>query len=329
MKSNLKGLDDQLVRSVFVIGFDGYELPKQTADLLAGGLAGVTLFARNISDRVQLMELCASIREAALPSGLVPIIAVDQEGGRVQRLRRIGPLFDAARDQANPRDTGLHIGDELALLGFNTDYAPVLDVDSNPSNPIIGDRSFSCDPVVVASSAVAFHEGLAGAGIVGCGKHFPGHGDASADSHLDLPRIQISRETLATRELIPFKAAVGAGFRMMMTAHCLYPSIDPSLPATLSSHFIKPILRDSLGFDGVVISDDLGMKAIADRFGPDDVVRLGIGAGLDIFLHCGIEGEATQLMDSLFNQVDSGVIPVADVAAAAGRIRWLRSRFLR
>ncbi len=329
MKPDVDSLDDQLLASLFVTGFDGYELPRQTAELLGCGLAGVTLFRRNIADRIQLTELCLSIREAARPSGLVPIIAVDQEGGRVQRLRHVGRLYDAARDQDDPADAGRRIGAELALMGFNVDFAPVLDVDSNPANPIIGDRAFSADPEVVASSAVAFHGGLVSAGVMGCGKHFPGHGDASADSHLELPVIRAGLDTLQARELIPFTAAVEAGFKMLMTAHCLYPLVDANFPATLSPCFIKPILRGSMGFDGVVISDDLGMKAISDRFSPGDIVRLGVDAGLDIFLHCGIDGEALQLIEALRDQLDSGVIPECDVVAAAARIRTLRSRFLR
>jgi beta-N-acetylhexosaminidase len=313
------------IPELFVVGFDGFELPADIAVMLASGLAGVAIFRRNIRDRAQLTRLCSDIREAARPSGMVPIISVDQEGGRVQRLRDIGRLYPPMRGVVDAFEAGLSIGAELREIGFNVDFAPVLDTDTNPLNPIIGDRAFSDDPSVVAGCAVDFFRGLAAAGIAGCGKHFPGHGDASADSHLELPEICVGMETLARRELLPFEAAVKAGFGMMMTAHCLFPAIDAELPATLSERFIRPILRDRFGFRGVVISDDLGMKAIADRFGPDRVVELGVRAGVDIFLHCGIVGEACVLMSALDEAIRTGRVQVADAAASVSRVRAFRS----
>lgn len=310
---------------LFVIGFDGPELPADVAEKLRRGLAGVALFKRNILDRNQLAELCRSIRLAAQPSGLTPIIAVDQEGGRVQRLRDVGPRFPSMREVDDPLGAGEAIGRELALLGFNLDFAPVLDVDSNPRNPIIGDRSFSADPDVAAARATAFYKGLGSAGIAGCGKHFPGHGDASADSHLELPVIDVGPDVLAMRELKPFAAAVEAGFGMFMTAHCLFPSIDPDLPATLSPSFIRPLLRDRLHFDGVVITDDLGMKAISDRFPPRRIIELGVAAGVDLFLHCGTDGESEALMSSMEALVESGAIPVQGLEASIARVRRFRA----
>jgi beta-N-acetylhexosaminidase len=314
------------IYGLFVTGFDGYDLPDDTASLLARGLAGVTLFKRNIKDSAQVATLCRDIRSAAAPTGLVPIIAVDQEGGRVQRLRDIITLVPPMRQVAaggmdGVRQAGISTGHDLASLGFNLDFAPVLDVDSNPGNPIIGDRSFSSDPEVVSRCAVAFYEGLLSAGVAGCGKHFPGHGDASADSHLELPEINVNRKTIESRELLPFAAAVASGFGMIMTAHCLYPSVDPLLPATLSPQFIRPYLRDRLGFEGVVITDDLGMKAISDRFSPAQVITLGLEAGVDIFLHCGISGESQGLMQVFEDIVNSGVVGLDRIRESSGRIK--------
>jgi len=316
-------MDDIL--GLFVIGFDGQVLPSDVAEKLARGLAGVTLFKRNISDRLQVVELCRAIRVAAKPSGLSPIIAVDQEGGRVQRLRDIGPRFPAMREVVDPGAVGMAIGRELADLGFNLDFAPVLDVDSNPRNPIIGDRSFSADPDVAGAMATGFFQGLAVAGIAGCGKHFPGHGDASADSHLELPVIDADLEILMNRELKPFARAVQSGFKMFMTAHCLFPAIDPVHPATLSPAFIKPLLRGRLGFDGVVITDDLGMKAVSDRYPPDKVVELGVGAGIDLFLHCGVQGEAALLMSAMESLVASGTISFKELEISIARVRRFRA----
>lgn len=312
------------LNGMFVAGFDGTSLPKETAELLAEGLAGVALFARNIENARQVTALCRQIRHAASRAGVPPIIAVDQEGGRVQRLRGIVDSYPSMREVPDPFAAGKSIGADLARLGFNLDFAPVLDVDSNPQNPIIGDRSFSSDSEQAGSRAVEFYRGLAVSGIVGCGKHFPGHGDASADSHLELPVIDIDRQMLENRELVPFQAAVSAGFMMFMTAHCLYPAIDPKLPATLSRHFIKPFLREKLGFDGVVITDDLGMKAIADSYGPRQVVSLGVRAGIDIFLHCGVTGQVSEYVDALSSCLDEGCVSGDDVSVSLERVRRLR-----
>lgn len=312
-----------------MLGFDGPSLPDWTAAMLRRGLAGVCLFARNIVDAGQVRDLCRRVREAA--AGLPPpLVAVDQEGGRVQRLRRVAPLHPPMREVGAAgadaaREEGRAIGLEVAALGFNLDFAPVLDVDSNPANPIIGDRSFSSDPATVASCGAAFIEGLRSTGVVACGKHFPGHGDASLDSHLDLPVIGVDRDTLLTRELVPFAAAVRSGLGMMMTAHCVYPAIDPALPATLSRAVITGLLRDRLGFEGCVITDDLAMKAIGDRFDPEDVLRLGLDAGVDLFLQCGAGGEGAALAERLERLVADGVVPEARVEASAARVLAIRA----
>lgn len=319
------GLDRvSTILQLFVTGFDGYVLPPEVAGMLARGLAGVTLFSRNIRDRAQVRDLCGSIRAAARPCGLVPVIAVDQEGGRVQRLKSISDRLPAMREVADPWAAGEVTGRELADLGFNLDFAPVLDVDTNPDNPIIGDRSFSSEPNEAASRAIQFFHGLARHGIAGCGKHFPGHGDASADSHLELPVIDVERETFFRRELHPFASAVGAGFKMLMTAHCLYPAFDKQYPATLSPSFIRPLLRGALGFDGVVISDDLGMKAISDRFSNEDIIVQGVAAGLDLFLSCGTDGQSSRLIEAMCRLVRSGRLDQEAISGSVERVAAFR-----
>lgn len=314
--------------SLFIIGFDGYSLPDEVAQLLGRGLGGVALFRRNIAERDQVISLCASIRRAAenLPP---PLIAVDEEGGRVQRLKNICPPIPPMHDIGQKGvtaafETGKAIGRELASLGFNVNFAPVLDVNTNPSNPIIGDRAFSDQADTVATCGVAFIKGLQSEGIIACGKHFPGHGDASMDSHLDLPVITADEETLLRRELIPFGTAILEGLKMVMTAHCVYPAVDERLPATLSRLVIEGWLRNKLGFSGVVITDDLGMKAIADRFSFEEVIELGLYAGIDIFLHCGSQGEGIALIETLQKLISNGNISKARVEEAASRVMKLR-----
>lgn len=318
--------------SLFILGFDGPTLPDDVRDLLARGLAGVALFAQNLADAGQVRDLCGSIREAARDHP-PPILAVDEEGGRVQRLRRIIGAFPPARvvGQGGPegaRRTGAAIGEALRDLGFNVDFAPVLDVDSNPDNPIIGDRAFSPDPERVARCGVAFLEGLHATGVLACGKHFPGHGDAAADSHLDLPVIGADRDTIERREVPPFEAAIRAGLPMVMTAHCVYPALDPDHPATLSRRIVGGLLRETLGFDGCVVTDDLGMKAIAGRFAFEEVLTRGIEAGVDLFLHCGAGGEGPALVETFEDLVRRGAVPEERLEAAARRVRKLRGRLV-
>ena len=314
--------------NLFIIGFDGLVLPEPVAALLARGLAGVALFARNLADRAQTAALCRAVRDAAV--GLPPpVVAIDQEGGRVQRLRRLSPLMPPMRQVGSDgpgaaREAGRTLARDLRLLGINCDFAPVLDVDSNPCNPIIGDRSFSSDPAVVAACGVALAEGLEGEGVLACGKHFPGHGDASADSHLELPVIDLDATTLARREFVPFAAAVRAGLRLVMTAHCLFPALDPEHPATLSRPILQGWLRGRAGFDGCIVTDDLGMKAISERYLPDEVLVRGLDAGIDLFLHCGAAGEGMDLAGRLQRLVAAGDVAPARIAESSARVGALR-----
>jgi beta-N-acetylhexosaminidase len=272
-------------------GFVGTTLPDDLAALVAAGrVGGVVLFARNVASPEQLRALVGSLHERA-PAGAPLSVAIDQEGGRVQRLRSPWTEWPPMRrlgERGTPEDSeavARALGRELADLRIDLDFAPVADVDTNPANPVIGDRSFSRDAEAVARHAVAFAQGLEAEGVAACGKHFPGHGDTSIDSHVALPRIEHGRERLAQVELVPFRALAAAGVASMMTAHVLLPALDPELPATLSPH-VMGLLRDELGYDGLVFSDDVEMRAVADRHPPREIVRLALAAGVDAFLVC-------------------------------------------
>jgi len=315
--------------TLLVLGFDGPVLPDRVRDLLGQGLGGVALFARNLADADQVRRLNREIREAAR-DWPPPLIAVDQEGGRVQRLRRLCSLRPPAREVGRQgsgaaRDLGRSIGEDLRDLQFNTDFAPVLDLDTHPANPIIGDRAFGETPEEAIGPALSFLGGLRDAGIQPCGKHFPGHGDARADSHLEMPVIEAPEDLMSRREMVPFQAAFQAGLDLVMTAHCLYPALDPDLPATLSRTILRNWLRDRLGYQGCVISDDLGMKAISDRYPSDFVARQGLQAGLDLFLHCGPSAGADGLVEAL---VWEAAKPTARdrVRESVGRVLTLRKR---
>ncbi len=285
----------QAVGQLFVIGFrgDDVEPPAQIATALgAGDIGGVVLFRRNVKDVEQVCALNEALHAAAADAVAPPFISLDQEGGRVVRLREpltpIPPMrqIGAKLDYGLAADVAEVIATEVSAVGFNLNYAPVLDVDTNPDNPVIGDRSFSRDPAVVARMGGAFLLGHLAAGVVPCGKHFPGHGDTDTDSHHELPILNHEPERLEEIELLPFQRTIAADIPMIMTAHVLVPALDTVHPATLSHAVMHRLLREELGYDGVVITDDLEMKAVAEKYTPEEMVELGLRAGVDIFLIC-------------------------------------------
>jgi beta-N-acetylhexosaminidase len=277
---------------LLLFGFEGKTAPAALLERIAAGRAmGVILFARNLGTADEIAALTRALHEAT-PAGAPPIVvSVDQEGGRVQRIKapltvwpamaRVAAVGDLAYTEAVGRAMAL----EVAALGFNVDYAPVLDVHTNPANPIIGDRAFGSDARAAAAQALAFWRGLESAGVRGCGKHFPGHGDTATDSHLELPRVDADEARLRAVELVPFAAAAEARVPMFMTAHVVYPAIDAE-PATMSKRWLGDIARGELGFGGVIVSDDLDMKAVHERWSTREIVRRSLAAGCDCFLAC-------------------------------------------
>jgi len=272
-------------------GFDGRVLPDDLARLIAAGrVGGVVLFARNVGDPVQVRRLNDELRACA-PEGAPLLIAIDQEGGQIQRLRdpwtqwppmqRLGTTNDLELTAAVARALAI----ELSDLGIGLDFAPCVDVDTNPANPVIGDRSFGSDPARVAAHAAPFIRAMQDAGVAACAKHFPGHGDTACDSHFELPRLDHDLARLRAVELPPFAASIEAGVASIMTAHVLFPALDAKRPATLSPE-VMALLREELAYDGVVFSDDLEMKAVADHHSPKALVEGCLEAGVDSLLVC-------------------------------------------
>ncbi len=328
---------DQIGQLLWV-GFEGTHAPAELVARLDAGRAGATiLFKRNLEfvgdpcDLDALVALDASLHRSA-PDGTPALIAVDQEGGRVQRVKapatewppmrsHAALALPAAEVESVAEQVGLAMGRELRVLGFDIDFAPVLDVHTNPANPIIGDRAFSTEPEAAARWALAYARGLAGAGILGCGKHFPGHGDTSTDSHLELPRIDHAWDRLNSVELLPFKRAAEAGLPMIMTAHVVFGAIDPTVPATLSHAVITGLLRDKLGYRGVVVSDDLDMKAITD---PAAAAVAAIRAGCDVLLLCKDPAHLVAAEESLIREAERDSAFRARVGEAATRVRAMK-----
>jgi beta-N-acetylhexosaminidase len=282
----------KLAGQTLIAGFSGQELPAELSEAARRGeIGGFVLFRRNLVEPEQIAELTSRLIAACTAAEAPPWIAVDQEGGRVQRLgppvlqlppmRALGDEDDVALTE----QAGRVLGRQLAALGFNLDFAPVLDVDTHAESPIIGDRSFGRDPLRVARHGAAFARGLEAAGVAACGKHFPGHGDAALDSHLALPRVSHDRERLDAVELAPFRT-LAPEFTSIMTAHIVFDAIDAERPATLSRAALLQLLRGELGFSGVIFSDDLEMKAIADHQDAAEAACEAIAAGCDAILVC-------------------------------------------
>lgn len=272
------------------MGFDGLSAPPELLDRIARSeVGGVMLFRPNIESPAQVAALVMALRQAS-PAAAPLVVSVDQEGGLVQRLRRPLTVWPdmgsvaAAGDVQRTRAVGGALGGELAALGIGWNFAPVLDVHTNPRNPVIGNRAFGSKVETVTDHALAFWRGLHDAGLLGCGKHYPGHGDTQTDSHLELPRVEHGDERLRAVELAPFAAAARAGIEAIMTAHVLYPTWDARSPATLSRRIAHDILRGELAFTGMLVSDDLGMRAVADVYAVEDLVVESLLAGVDHFL---------------------------------------------
>ncbi|SEG99554.1 beta-N-acetylhexosaminidase [Nonomuraea solani] len=313
----------RLAMTVLHPGFEGTSAPDWLRRALGEGLGGVVLFARNAIDEPLIRQF-----RAENPG---TVVAIDEEGGTVTRLEVMaGSSFPGNRalgvvdDVKLTEQVGRQIGRMLADLDITLDYAPSADVNANPDNPVIGVRSFGPDPELVARHTVAYVNGVQGAGVAACAKHFPGHGDTVTDSHLALPTVHASREVLMERDLPPFRAAIGAGVRSIMSGHLLVPALDPSGPATLSRTVMTELLRGELGFDGMLVTDAIEMRAVAAMFGPGEIAVRALGAGVDaICVGLSTEESLHEIRDAIVAAVRAGVLPEERLAEAAARVRDL------
>ncbi len=318
---------------LLMVGFPGTTVDDEVKRLLDDGVMGVILFKRNVTDASGTAELIRALKRHA---GRPLCAAVDQEGGRVARLRgvpftNLPPMRELGRrgDEALCERTGRLLAHEVRAVGFDWDFAPVLDVDTNPKNPVIGDRSFHHTPERVAALGVALARGLEAGGVASCAKHFPGHGDTEKDSHLDLPRLPHGLERLRKTELLPFAAYAKAGLASVMTAHVIFDALDPGVPATMSAKALDGLLRRELGFGGVLVSDDLEMKAIAEHFTVEDAVVRSLAAGCDLFLVCHKAAVQRRCIEALAKAVREGRVSEARLAEAEARVAALVKRFVR
>lgn len=316
------------VLTTLLPGFEGPVAPEWLLRRLREGLGGVCLFGTNVHTTAQLTDLNASMREA----NPAAVIAIDEEGGDVTRLfydrgapypgnAILGRLDDLELTEGVARA----VGEALAAVGCTLTFAPDADVNSDPDNPVIGVRSFGADPALVARHTAAWVRGIQSTGVAASAKHFPGHGDTATDSHLALPVVDVDLDTLRSRELVPFRAAVAAGTATIMTSHILLPQLDAADPATLSPHILHSLLRGELGFEGVIVTDALDMKGASGVHGIPEAAVRALAAGCDL-LCIGSDNDDAQLeeiVQAIEAAVASGRLSAERIAEAAARVRSL------
>ena len=293
-------------------------------------VGGVILFGRNVESAQQLADLTNELK--TLNGDNTPLfLCVDQEGGRVDRMPPevddLSSAYDYIAAGGDPLERGKVLAAQCAAFGFNLDFSTCLDIWSNPDNTVIGDRAYGSDPHTVTSAGLAVNQGLEQGGVIPVVKHFPGHGDTSTDSHVDLPVVDKTAEELQEFELIPFQAAIDQGTPCVMVAHILMTQIDPDLPASLSPKVVDGLLRQEIGFDGVVCTDDLTMGAISNTYGMGEAAVMAVEAGCDLLLVCHEADNLTAARDALLSAVDAGRISMERLDESVYRILSLKQEY--
>ncbi|WP_324716469.1 beta-N-acetylhexosaminidase [Carboxydochorda subterranea] len=334
---------ERQVGQLLMVGFPGVEPPPSLLERIERGeVGGVILFSRNVKTPDQVRSLVRQLQDVSLHAG-VPggqagiglLIATDQEGGRVVRLKPPATWFPSAMALGATGDVelvealALAMGRQLRAVGVNMDLAPVLDVNNNPANPVIGLRSYGEDPQLVARLGAAAVRGLQSAGVAATGKHFPGHGDTALDSHVDLPVVPHDRERLERVELVPFRAAIAGGISAIMTSHVVFPAIEPEpgRPATHSRAVLEGLLRGELGFGGLIVTDCLEMRAISDRFEPGEAAVRAFEAGADLILVSHTESRQREAYRALVDAARSGRISRQRLRESVERVLALKRRY--
>lgn len=327
---------DKLGQLLF-IGIRGKTLTQDDAEfIITNNIGGVILFARNIESPEQVHALCTQIQAVRHKTRdkLPLFIGIDQEGGRVARLKAPFTVWPPLAEIGKLDSTSvafkfaLTMGAELRAVGINTDFAPCVDVFTNPKNTVIGDRALSSDPEQVAKLASALVRGYIKSGIIPCAKHFPGHGNTLADSHDELPVEDADIERLKSVELVPFKKVFRARLDMVMTAHIKFPKIDPEYPATLSEKFIKEVLRNDLRYRGLVVTDDLGMAALTKNFSTEEIAVKAVQAGCDILMFCNKFDDQKVAIDALQKALKDHKISAKQIDESYARVVALKKDML-
>jgi beta-N-acetylhexosaminidase len=325
---------EEKLGQMLIVGIEGYEIDLGTRQMIEElHVGGFILFGKNIESTEQLLELNNSLKSANAINKIPLFISVDEEGGRVSRIpstiinlptnKDIGRIYN----EEFSYEIGMLLAEKVKALGFNMNFAPVLDINSNPKNPVIGDRAFGSKPAVVRDLGVQTMTGISFGGVIPVIKHFPGHGDTAIDSHVGLPSVDNDLERLNSFELIPFEAAINNGAESVMVAHILLPKIDAENPASLSTAIITNILRRQLNFDGVVITDDMTMGAIMKNYDLAAAAVQAVKAGNDIVLVAHKYENALATMKSLKEAVQAGEITEQRIDQSVYRILKLKQQY--
>ncbi len=323
---------DEKIGQLFIAGVDGTTLSEAMLQKVHNyHLGGVILFKPNLEEPKQSIQLLNDLKEMQTANDIHLFLSVDEEGGRVTRLPGIVPLRSAAEigatgDADFAFRNGQLLGTLLQAYGFHVDFAPVLDINSNPENTVIGDRAFGSDAALVSEMGIATMKGLQEKGIITAIKHFPGHGDTSVDSHVDLPIVKKSREELEENEFIPFKKAIDSGADMVLVAHVVVPALGSDLPATMSKEAVS-ILREDWQFDGVIVTDDLTMGAITEHYAMDEVTVKAIQAGVDMLLIAHGDESLELGYAGVKKAVEQGEISEARIDESVRRILQLKEKY--
>jgi beta-N-acetylhexosaminidase len=312
----------QLAGQLIMIRLFGTQLDEDTAAFIrANRIRGACLFRQNMTDAAQLTGFTGALRDAMGPRAL---IALDQEGGAVVRSLWVPPppsamALGAAGDSMLAREVGAAVARAIRSMGFNWNFAPVLDLNNNPLNPVIAERSFGADPVRAAEIAMAWMDGSDSEGVACCVKHFPGHGDTHVDSHRDLPTVAKPLAELERFEFAPFRTAAPHA-PAVMTAHIVYPALDPDHPATMSRAILTDLLRGQWGYEGVIITDGMDMHAIAHRYGAGQAAVNALLAGADMVMAIGSRETQEETLDAIAQAIADGRLPLAEVHARLKRL---------
>ena len=335
IKNKLKKMTiDEKIGQLIIAGFDGITVNDELQSLiLEKYIGGVILFSKNVESASQVVALNNEIKEINKVNKSPIFISVDEEGGLVSRMpsefKDIPTNSDIAKydDEDLSYNIGKVIGEEISSLGFNMDFAPVLDINSNPNNPVIGDRSFGDNEAIVSKLGIATMKGLKDSNVIASVKHFPGHGDTSVDSHVGLPVVEHDLERLKSFELVPFKKAIDAGADMVMVSHIMLPKIDEKEPATLSKTIITDILRKDMNYNGVVVTDDMTMGAIINNYDIGEAAVKSINAGVDIVMVCHQYENVTKVIDAIKEAVNNGTITEERLDKSVERILKLKDKY--
>ncbi|WP_346935188.1 glycoside hydrolase family 3 N-terminal domain-containing protein [Clostridium sp.] len=322
---------EEKVGQMFIVGFDGYEVDDNIINLIKNKkIGGIILFSKNINTVNQTKKLIENLNELNSENKFKLFMSLDEEGGIVSRIPKEMGQFESAWDVGATGDLnyafehGKAIGETIKSLGFNLDFAPVLDVNSNPNNPVIGIRAFSDDPEIVKKMGTEVYKGLRSKGILGVGKHFPGHGDTDVDSHVGVPVINKSLDELKNLELIPFKYAIDNGVDMIMVSHLYLPQLDKEYVASISKNIVTKILREELGFNGVIVTDDMIMEGIKGKYPTNESAVKAIEAGDDVIIVSAGIYDQNNAIDGVIKAVRDGIISENRINESVYRILKLK-----